>query len=106
MRFVADQHAVADVDAVLRQLVHFGEQRIRIDHDAVADDAGDAAMQDTGRDEAQDELGAVDVDGMAGVVPALIARHDRKMRGEKIDDLAFPFISPLRTKDSYIHMSR
>ena len=42
VRLVADQHAVADVDAVPRQLVDLGEQRLRIDDDAVADDAGDA----------------------------------------------------------------
>ena len=57
-----------------------------IDH-AVADDAGDAGMQDAGRDEPQDELRAVDEHGVAGVVPALIARDDRKVRRQQVDDL-------------------
>ena len=56
------------------------------------------AMQDAGRDEAQDELGAVDVHGVTGVVSTLIARDDGKMRRQKIDDLAFAFIAPLRAE--------
>ena len=42
VRLVADEDAVGDVDAVLGQLVDLGEQRLRIDDDAVADDADDA----------------------------------------------------------------
>ena len=42
VRLVADEQPVADVDAGRGQLVDLGEQRLRIDHDAVADDAGDA----------------------------------------------------------------
>ena len=96
-------NAVADVDAVPRQLVDLGEQRLRIDDDAVADDAGDAGMQDAGRNQAQDELRAVDVDRVAGVVSALIARDDRKVRRQQIDDLAFAFIAPLRAEHGEIH---
>ena len=53
---LADQQPAVDVHAHPRQLVHLLEQRLRIDDDAVADDAGDAGMQDSGRDEMQDEL--------------------------------------------------
>ena len=63
---------------LLRQLVDLGEQRLRIDDHAVADDAGDAGMQDAGRNQPQDELLAVDVDGVPGVVSALIPRDDAK----------------------------
>ena len=41
VRLVADDDAGADVDAGLRELVHLGKERLRIDHHAVADDAGD-----------------------------------------------------------------
>ena len=41
VRLVADDQPVADVDAGLRELVDLGEQRLGIDDDAVADDAGD-----------------------------------------------------------------
>ena len=106
MRLVADQHAVTDVDAVSRQLVHFGEQRLGIDDDAVADDAGDAGMEDAGRDEAQDELGAVDIHRVAGVVSTLIPRDDGKVRRQQIDDLPFAFIAPLSAENRKIHIER
>ena len=99
VRLVADQQPVADVDADPRQLVDFGEQRLRIDDDAVADDAGDAGMQDAGRDQVQDELLAVDVHRVAGVVAALIPRDDGKVRRQQVDDLAFAFIAPLRAEN-------
>ena len=98
VRLVADQHPVADVDPVPRQLVDLGEQRLRIDDDAVADDAGDAGVQDAGRNETQDELRAVHVDRVTGVVPSLIAADDREMRREEIDDLALALIAPLRAQ--------
>ena len=56
VRLVADQQPAVDVDAERAELVDLLEQRLRIDDDAVADDAGDAGMQDAGRDQVQDEL--------------------------------------------------
>ena len=98
MGLVAHEQAVADVDAGLRQLVDLGKERLGIDDDAVADDAGDAGVQDARREQAQDELASVRVDGMAGVVPALIAGDDRKIWRQQIDDLALAFVSPLRSE--------
>ena len=103
MRLVADQQPVADLDAQARQLVDLGEERLRIDDHAVADDAGDALVQDAGRNEVQDELAPADIHRMARVVAALIAGHDGKMRGHQIDDLAFAFVSPLRAEHDDVH---
>ncbi len=74
------------------------KQRLRIDHHAVADDADDAGMQNAGRDQPEDELRPVDVDGVAGVVAALIPRDDVEARRQQIDDLAFAFVAPLRAE--------
>src|SRR5438876_952421 len=49
---------------------------------------------------------SVRVHGMPGVVTALIARHDRKVRGQQVDDLAFAFVAPLRAQDGYVHTLR
>ena len=87
------------------ELVHFAQERLRIDHDAVADDADHARMENSGRDQAQHELLAVDVHRVAGVVPALIARDDGKTRRDKVDDLAFAFVAPLRTENCEVHRS-
>jgi hypothetical protein len=35
------------------------------------------------------------LDGMSGVVAALVSHHDVKTLGEQVDDLAFAFIAPL-----------
>ena len=40
-----------------------------------------------------------DEDGVAGVVAALIARHDIEVLGEEIDDLSLAFVAPLRAQD-------
>ena len=103
VRLVADDDAVVDVDAVSRQLVHFGEQGLRIDHDTISDDARDTRMQNAGGNQTENELRPVHVHGMAGVVSALVPCHEREMRREEIDDLAFAFIAPLRTEDGNIH---
>ena len=40
------------------------------------------------------------LDGVAGVVSALIARHDVEVLGQKVNDLAFAFITPLSADDN------
>ena len=101
---VADEDTGSDIDAGLRELVHLRKERLGIDHHAVADDAGDARMKNSGRNQPQNELRALDVHGVAGVVAALIPGHDRKMRGQQVDDLALAFVSPLRAKDCKVHI--
>jgi hypothetical protein len=41
------------------------------------------------------------LDRMAGVVTALLARDDVEVFGEKINDLAFTFITPLGAYNDY-----
>src|SRR6185369_3247744 len=66
-----------------------------IDHHAVADEAAAAGVQDAGGHEVKDEgLAAMD-DAVAGVGAALVAGDELGALGERIDDLALPFISPL-----------
>ena len=103
VRLLADEQPVADVDAESRQLLDLGEQRLRIDDHAVADDAGDALVQDARRNEVEHELAAADIHGMPRVVPALIAGHDGKMRRHQIDDLALAFVTPLRAENDDVH---
>ena len=46
---------------------------------------------------------AVDVDGVAGVVAALIARDDREVRRQQVDDLALAFVAPLGAQHCDVH---
>ena len=103
MRLVADDQAIADVDPGVRELVDLGEERLRIDDHAVADDAGDALVQDAGRQQAQHELPPAGVDGVTGVVASLVAGDDREIRRQQIDDLALAFVAPLRAEHCDVH---
>src|SRR5687768_9466231 len=106
MRFVADEEAASHIKAHPRELVHFREQRARIHHHAVADEADNAGMQDAGRNEMEDELAASDVDGVAGVVSALIARHHIEVGCQQVDNLALALIAPLGAKYTQIHAGK
>jgi len=44
----------------------------------------------------QGEAPVADADGVARVRPPAVARHDVHALGQKIDDLSFAFIAPLR----------
>ena len=44
-----------------------------------------------------------DIHRMAGVVPALVAGDDGKMRRQQIDDLALAFVTPLRAENDDVH---
>ena len=96
MRAVADADA-GEVDAARRERVHLLEHDLRVEGDAVADDAVRALEQDARRHEAQLVCFIIDDDGMAGVAAALVA-HDRlSLLGEIVDDLALSLVAPLRT---------
>ena len=41
---------------------------------------------------------AADDDGVAGVVSAVVARHDLDLLGEQVDDLALAFVAPLAAR--------
>ena len=56
-----------------------------------------------GRQQPQHELAAVGVHRVAGVVPALVARDDGKVRRQQVDDLALALVAPLRAQYCYVH---
>jgi hypothetical protein len=88
-----DRHAPGD------QLVHLSEQRVGGQHDAVADQAGDAVAQDAGRQQPHDGLLALDDQRVPGVVAALETHHGRHPVGEEIYDLALALVTPLGADD-------
>ncbi len=85
--------------ALLHQHVALGEQRLEREHHAVADETAHLRAQDPGGNERQHGLPAADHQGVAGVVPALEARHRGGALGEQVDDLALAFIAPLGADD-------
>ena len=89
-------------DALRLQLVDLLEQRVRIDHDAVADDRQLAAAHDAGRQQRQFVGHAVDDQRMAGIVAALEADDDVGLLRQPVDDLAFAFVAPLGADHHHI----
>ena len=80
----------------LREVVQLDEQLFGVEHDAVADDAGGAGMEDARRDLVQDVEVAADDDGVTRVGAALVAHHEVGALREHVDQLALPLIAPLR----------
>ena len=78
--------------------VELGDEHFRIDDAAGAQDRG-LARQDSRRDLADLVRLAARDDRVTGVRAALIAAHDVRLLGEQVDDLALPFVAPLRTDD-------
>ena len=96
---VGDEELVVDGEAGVLELFDLGEEGHGVEDDTVADDALGLRPEDAAGDELEDELAALDDDGVPGVVAAGVAGDDVELLGEDVDDLAFAFIAPLGTKD-------
>ena len=83
------------------QFGQFGDQMVRIDDDAVADQRQLAANH-ARRQQAQLVADAVDDQRVAGIVPALVAHDDVGPLGQPVDDLALAFVAPLRPDDDHV----
>src|SRR6185437_7447330 len=70
-----------------------------IEDHAIADDRPAAFAQHPAGHQLQDELLAVNNDGVPGVVASRIAGHDGEALREHVYDLAFAFIAPLGAHD-------
>jgi hypothetical protein len=97
---VSRDHDDRGIEPARCELVELVEQDFRIDDTARADQrrlAGD----DTARKLPQLERLAFGDDRVTRVGAALIAAHEVRLLREQVDDLALPFVSPLRTYDHY-----
>ena len=82
------------------QLVDLLEQRLGIDHHAVAEHAAlAAAAQHARRNQVGDDLLPVDDQGVAGVGAAAVAHHHVGELGVEVDDFALAFVAPLGADD-------
>ena len=95
----ADEELPLNLETVPFDLVDFLHKPHKVHHHAVADDAHHRIMEDTGGNQVQDVLLAVDDNGMARVVAPLIARNHVHLRGHVVHDFSLSFISPLATYD-------
>ncbi len=61
-----------------------------------------AAPQNAGRNQMEHVFRAAMDDGVAGIVTALAAHHDVRLRGQHVDDLALAFVAPLRADQNCV----
>ncbi len=92
----------ADGDALALQFCDFIEERLRIEHHAVADDRELRGPQHARGQQRQLVGFAVDDQGMAGIVAALETYDDVGLFRQPVDDLALPLVAPLRADDDNI----
>ena len=79
---VADGKLPGDVYAGLSEHFYLVDQSRRIHYNAVSDDCLDAGTQYPAGNQLENEFLLADKDRVAGVVPTLVTRHDRKLFGE------------------------
>jgi len=91
-----------DRHALLLELADLDEQRLRVDHHAVADHRQLAAAHHAGRQQRQLVDLAVDNQRVAGIVAALEPDHDVGLFRQPVDDLAFTLVAPLGADNHHI----
>jgi hypothetical protein len=99
VRAIAHIQPAFDVYTVGDEPIDLGEQRVRIEHHAVPDRAAHAGVQNTTRDLVQHERLFAEVDGMTSICAPLVADDPVGTLSEYVDELALPFVSPLRPND-------
>ena len=94
--FRRDRHALG------RDALDLGDQRMRVDDDAIADHR-QLAGPDDARGQKREFVGdAVDDERMSGIVAALEANHHIGLARQPVDDLAFAFVAPLGSDDNHV----
>jgi hypothetical protein len=98
-----DEVTLVGEQAALLQRAQLLEQRLGIDHHAVAEDAAlAAAAQDARRDEPRHQLLPVDDERVARVGATAEAHHHVGELGVQVDDLALAFVAPLGADNHYV----
>ena len=95
LRAIRDEKIAVHFHAGGAQGSDFLQEGQRIDHHAIADDAGALRPQNAAGHELQNEFFSVDDDGVSGVVAAGVASHHRKCLSEYVDNLALALVAPL-----------
>ena len=99
--FGADEQASPKVDAAGVQFLHLFHQGFGVDHHPRADNATHAGVQHAGGNLVEDVLLIVDNDSVSGIGATLAADDPLHLRGQHVDDFAFPFVAPLNAHNRH-----
>ena len=95
-RVLGDAQIVgSDIDALFLEMGDLVEQRLRVEHHAIADDRQLSRPHDARGQQRELVGGAIDHQGVAGIMAALEADDDVGLLGQPIDDLALALVAPL-----------
>src|ERR1700688_2946407 len=97
VRAVRDEKIAVHFHARSAQRSNFLQEGQRINHHAIADDAGALGPQNAAGHELPDEFFSVDDDGVSGIVAAGRASPQPKSLSEHVDNLALALVAPLRS---------
>ena len=61
-------------------------------------------MNDSRREQPEDERPVTNVDTVTGIMSALIPRDDIEPVGKQIDNFSFTFVTPLGADNNYDHV--
>src|SRR6266545_4414748 len=86
-------------NSLCHQAIGLFKKRFRVDHHAIAEHAGLTRVNNSRRKQMQYERLVAHLHGVAGVMAALIASNNVEVFGQKVNDLPFALITPLRTDD-------
>ena len=95
-----------DRDSLRQEAVDLGEEGLRVEHHAVADEVHDARAEDAHREQVRGVFLVSEADGVAGVSSTTVAHNDLGILGEVIDDLALAFITPLEAENARIAVEK
>ena len=99
---VADAKLCPDVNANRLERGDLFEKGGGVNHDAVSDDCQNTGPQNAAGNQLEYELLFAYVDGVAGVVSALVTGDRLKLFGEEVDDFTFTFVAPLGPENNEI----
>ncbi len=100
------EQVVVDRDAGRAQRIHLPEERLRVDHHAVPEDAELSFVKDPGGDQVEGVVLVRELDRVAGVVASLVAGDHVELVAEEVDDFAFAFVAPLGSDHGEIGLFR
>jgi hypothetical protein len=97
-----------EVVAALGELLRLGAEQDGVEHHAVADDVGLAALKNTRRDRTEHVLLAVELEGMTGIGTALKTGYDFITGSQHVHYLPLALVAPLQAEDHiyFLHAIR
>ncbi len=95
MRAIAYEKSAVGLHSSLTERTHFAKKCEGVQHNSVSNYTSATCPEHAAWHQLQNELLAIDDDGVSGIVAPGIARHYGEIFGKDINDLALTLVAPL-----------